>query len=207
MRTLIFSDTHLTSQFDTIKFSFLVGLFKKYDQLIMNGDFWDGYEVRFSTFIQSQWKDLFPYMREKTIYLYGNHDRREWTKNPELFSREQHDSYILGVGKKELMIEHGHKISPSFDISYPKLSYVLSSFFSSRHFPFGRELRGYENIQMKKYVKEHLTQNQILVCGHSHIAENNKKQRYINTGLIDNGIATYLSVDENKLTFTSETYG
>jgi predicted phosphodiesterase len=163
--------------------------------------------VRFSTFIQSQWKDLFPYMREKTIYLYGNHDRREWTKNPELFSREQHDSYILGVGKKELMIEHGHKISPSFDISYPKLSYVLSSFFSSRHFPFGRELRGYENIQMKKYVKEHLTQNQILVCGHSHIAENNKKQRYINTGLIDNGIATYLSVDENKLTFTSETYG
>ncbi len=207
MKTLIFSDTHLTSQFDAAKFSFLVNLFKRYDQLIVNGDFWDGYEVRFNKFIHSRWKDLFPYMKNKTIYIYGNHDRHEWTKQPELFSMAQYDRYSLQVGKKELIIEHGHKMAPSFDISYPKLSYVLSSFLSSRRFQFGRELRGWENMKMKRYAAEHLTANQILVCGHSHIPENNRKERYINTGTIDYGIATYISIIGAKITFTTQTYG
>ncbi|MEP7167026.1 MAG: metallophosphoesterase family protein [Candidatus Woesebacteria bacterium] len=207
MKTLIFSDTHLTTHFDSVKFDFLKDLFRHYDRIIMNGDFWDGYEVTFARFAKSDWRGLFPYMREKTIYIYGNHDRPEWTTHPELFSRAQYDRYTIQVGKKELVIEHGHKIAPSFDISYPKISYILSLFFSSRRFQFGNKLRGWENMQMKKYAQSHLTSNQILVCGHSHIAENSRKQGYINTGMIDYGIATYLSVDGEKMTLVTQTYG
>lgn len=208
MKILILSDTHLTATFDEVKFSYLYSLFSKFDQIILNGDFWDGYETTFVKFIRSKWRDLFPLMVEKkTIYLYGNHDKKEWTKNPNLFSIQQFEQYLLPVGRKELRIEHGHKLSPSFDISYPKLSYLLSTFFSSKHFPFGRSLRGWENMRMKLFAKENLRENQILVCGHSHIVEHNRKERYINTGLIDFGVASYLSINDSKIKLVTETFG
>lgn len=207
MKTLIFSDTHLTPVFDKIRFDYLQSLFQKYDQIIINGDFWDGYETTFAKFIRSQWKDLFPLLLEKnTIYLWGNHDKPKWTTDPNMFSVAQYDAYTLTVGKLTLHIEHGHRLAPSFDISYPKFSYFLSSLFSSRRFQFGRKLRGWENMQMKQYGLTKLNNDEILVCGHSHIAEYSKRNRYINTGLIDYGIANYLVVIGQKISFITETY-
>lgn len=207
MKTLIFSDTHLTASFDKVRFDYLKHLFQKFDQIIINGDFWDGYETTFEKFARSQWKDLFPILLAKrTVYIWGNHDKPQWTKDPSIFSIAQYDAYTLPVGKQELHIEHGHRLAPSFDISYPKFSYFLSALFSSRRFQFGRKLRGWENMQMKQFGMKNLAQNQILVCGHSHIAENNKKLRYLNTGLIDYGIANYLSIQNGKISFVTETY-
>ncbi len=207
MKTLIISDTHLTHNFDSGKFHYLRSLISHYDRVVINGDFWDGYETTFNRFISSRWNELFPLLLEKnTIYLYGNHDKKRWTPRPELFSVEQFDRYFIPIGKYELMIEHGHRIAPSFDITYPRLSYVLSAFFSSRRFQFGKLMEGEKNMQMKHFAKKNLSPNQVLVCGHSHIAENNKKQKFMNTGMIDYGVASYLSVDKNTFALHTETY-
>jgi predicted phosphodiesterase len=208
MKTIIFSDTHLTSVFDEPKFHYLKKLFTSCDRLIVNGDFWDGYETTFQKFSNSKWNQLFPLMIEKkAVFLYGNHDKKEWTKNPTVFSTKQADSISLTVGKETLVVEHGHRLSPSFDISYPKLSVMLSTFFSSKRLQFGRKLHGWENMQMKHFAKRELKRNQILVCGHSHIAEYNPKDKYINTGVIDFGVASYLRIVDQEISLVMETYG
>ncbi len=207
MKTIIFSDTHLTDVFDKQKYAYLVKRIASVDQVIINGDFWDGFETSFEKFAASQWKKLFPLLRAKqALYIFGNHDTKKWTSDPSLFSVYQSDRIILRVGKKELWIEHGQKIAPSFDITYPKLSTFLSMFFSSAHLPFRSSLRGFDNVLMKRYVKKNLAENQILVCGHSHIPEFNKAARFINTGFIENGIASYLLVSSNNLALRMETY-
>lgn len=208
MKTLICSDIHLTGLFDESKYIYLRELFSIFDKIIINGDFWDGYEIRFEKFTKTRWSDLFELLLSKdTIYIYGNHDKEGWTKRPELFSVSQHASYDLVVGKTTLHIEHGHRFAPSFDITWPKLSYVLSSIISSKRLGLGNELKGWENMQMKKYAKEHMSTNQILVCGHSHIPENSPKKHYINTGFIDNGIASYISINGTSIKLITETYG
>ena len=207
MKTLIFSDSHLTAHFDSAKCAFLQRLISSYDQVIINGDFWDGYETTFHKFANSEWKKLFPLLLKKnTIYLFGNHDKKHWTLKPELFSVDQGERFVLPVGKKQLVIEHGHKISPSFDITYPKIAYVLSAFFSSRRFSFGRLLQGEQNMMMKHFAKNHLASNEVLVCGHSHVAENSRHQKFMNTGLIDYGVASYLSVENSTFKLHTETY-
>ncbi len=207
MKTLICSDIHLTGTFDEGKYQYLTTLFSRFDSIIINGDFWDGYEIRFEKFARSRWNELFGLMREKnTIYIYGNHDKESWTKRPDLFSKSQYDSYVLQVGKIVLTIEHGHRLSPSFDITWPKLTYVLSSIISSKRFRLGNELKGWENMQMKKYAREHLAANEMLVCGHSHIPEYSPKSRYMNTGFIDHGIASYVAISGTSIKLITETY-
>lgn len=208
MKTIIFSDTHLTAVFDEAKFNYLRQLFSSCDRLIVNGDFWDGYETTFTKFIHSRWSELFPLMKQKqAVFLYGNHDKREWTTNPGLFSVRQGDTMSVIAGKQELVIEHGHRLSPSFDISYPKLAVILSTLFSSRRWQFGRKFHGWENMQMKHFAKKELHKNQFLVCGHSHIAEYNIKGHYINTGVIDFGVSSFLRVVDQKFSLEMETYG
>lgn len=208
MKTIICSDLHLAGDFDATKFEYLKDLFSDCDQLIINGDFWDGYEIRFEKFVKTPWSRLFPIMLAKnTVYIYGNHDKADWNIRPELFSTSQFSSYTLQVGKVELLIEHGHQFSPSFDITWPKLSYVLSSIVSSKRFRLGNELKGWENMQMKKYAKENLHANQLLVCGHSHIPENNRAHHYLNTGFIENGIASYIAIVGTSIKLVTETYG
>ncbi len=208
MKTIICSDIHLTAVFEEAKYAYLEKLFSSCDQLIINGDFWDGYETTFTKFSRSAWKELFPLMKQKNaIYLYGNHDKEEWTKDATLFSMKQVDVYTIQAGKAVLHIEHGHRIAPSFDMMYPKLANFLSTFFSGRRFRFAYGLRAWENIQMKQYAANQLPENQILVCGHSHIAEFNKKRRFINLGAIDSGIASYVLISGSNIKLVLETYG
>lgn len=71
MKTLIFSDTHLTKKFDLKKFLFLKRIIESADQVIINGDFWDSWFSDFNGFLKSGWKDLFHSLKEKeTIYIY-----------------------------------------------------------------------------------------------------------------------------------------
>ncbi|KUK82735.1 MAG: Metallo-dependent phosphatase, partial [Microgenomates bacterium 39_6] len=78
MKTLIFSDTHLTDRLDPKKMAFLKKIINKADQVIINGDFWDGAFISFDQFLSSPWQELFSLLKKKqTIYIYGNHDKKE----------------------------------------------------------------------------------------------------------------------------------
>ncbi len=77
MKTIIFSDAHLTNRFDEPTYRFLENMILSADKIIINGDFWDGEVVSFNQFINSKWQKLFPLLLErKAVYIYGNHDRQ-----------------------------------------------------------------------------------------------------------------------------------
>lgn len=74
-KTIVISDLHLTTNFDNRKFQFLKNIFTNSGQIIINGDFWSYYSCTFDEFLDFKWQELFPFMRAKTIYIHGNHDR------------------------------------------------------------------------------------------------------------------------------------
>jgi predicted phosphodiesterase len=88
MKILVISDVHLDNAFEKPKYRFLKKIIRRADRVIINGDFWDGYLVKFQQFIQSPWKSLFPLLKsKKTIYIYGNHDKKILSdKHTALFS-------------------------------------------------------------------------------------------------------------------------
>lgn len=121
MTIIIISDTHLTNEFDQKRFDFLKKIILESDQVIINGDFWDGYFVEFKNFIESSWRELFPFLKAKrTVYIFGNHDRREWAdEHVNLYSVEQKEKHELRLNERIFHIEHGNKIAPVPDDIFP----------------------------------------------------------------------------------------
>src|SRR3989338_228340 len=211
MKILVFSDSHLTEKFEEKKFNFLKKIIRQADQVVINGDFWDGYLTTFDRFISSGWSKLFPLLKaKKTIYLYGNHDRKSYMdKNADLFSDLQTYSYRLKLNGKTFKFEHGNNIHPILDEKLPrsinKLNTIIIGFllerFSSLKFILKRA-----NKIMKRINKKNSNKNEILVCGHSHWSEFDLKNRFINTGFIENGVAKYLLIDDEKIIPKEEWY-
>jgi len=215
MRTLIVSDIHLTHDFDESKFRFLTRLFSDYDSIILNGDFWDGFGTTFDRFVTSKWKDLFPLLKSKrAIYLYGNHDQKEYSdKRVSLFSAEQMVSYKLNEGATSYHIEHGNLLEPGLDVVLPSRSilyYVNICAHLVEHIfvMFGSP----QNLLLKqtnKVIKKKLKKRTItgwFLCGHTHIAEIDKKNKFANSGFIQYGKATYLVVDSSGPLLKKEWY-
>jgi len=76
----------------------------------VNGDFWSCYSSTFDEFLDSDWAGLFPLMLEKkTIYIYGNHDRKEFMdERVNTFSVEQSSIKLLDIRSNTFHIEHGN---------------------------------------------------------------------------------------------------
>lgn len=217
MKTIIFSDTHLTHKFDERRYKFLRGIISRADKVIINGDFWDYYWTTFNLFINSKWNQLFPLLKAKnTLYLYGNHDTPNWcNERTSLFSSKQNRKVTLKVGKKKLIITHGDIFSPGFDnfvAIYPALvekgSQTFTSFESigrtllGEHFALGK----LSNLRMRRFSRKYLQTNEILVCGHSHNLEYSPNQHYINLGTIDFGMGQYLEINNDKIDLKNEKY-
>ena len=218
MNTIIISDTHLTRKFDQKKFNYLKQIIESCNQVIINGDFWDKYFCTFNQFINSEWQTLFPLLLEKqAIYLYGNHDKKEWcNQHVSEFSVEQKIYTSLKVGNKELYITHGDEIAPDFDGRHPWIPVgKFTGFLGYQYEKIGLAISGdkflvraytYLNDGMKKWAKEKLKENQILVGGHSHLAEFNLKEKHINTGFIRFGYGQYLKIENDILELIEEKY-
>ena len=114
---LVFSDTHLYLPFDQKKFNFLKKIISESDRVIINGDFFDGYMIKFSKFIDSPWNQLFPLLKnKKTVYIFGNHDKKEFSdKRLSLFSDSQVSNYQLPTTHYNLIFTHGDDTRPTPD--------------------------------------------------------------------------------------------
>jgi len=217
MSTIIISDTHLTSRFNAKKFKYLKKILSQTDKVIINGDFWDGYLVSFDKFIKSKWQKLFPLLKsKKTIYIYGNHDSRKLTNQKiSFFTKDQHDSLDIKVGNKDLHIQHGHAIAPEIDDLFPwifrRKPIVYLSEINER---LKTRLRGekflakYQSVndKIKDWYFKSLPRNKILVCGHSHFAELDLDNNFINSGLIRHGYARYLKIKGDNIELIQERY-
>lgn len=218
MRTLIFSDSHLSLPFDKKKYNFLKKLIKTVEHVIINGDFWEGYEITFEQFINSLWKNLFPLLKsKKTVYIFGNHDKKILSdERISLFSIQQTKQYKLKQNNKILIFEHGNRICPFYDDIWkikktPSFltrlihifTYIMIRIFKKK---FIKYIYSRFNKVIKNKIKKEFNDNQILICGHTHFAEFNLKENFINTGFVNHGLAQYLIIDEEKITPKEEWY-
>lgn len=217
MKTIIFSDTHLTHIFDEKRYKYLRDIISTADQVIINGDFWDYYQTTFNLFIDSKWNHLFPLLKRKnTIYLYGNHDDISLCNDKvKLFSTKQNRKTHLKVGDKKLIVTHGDIFAPGPDIFREEQPYLVekgSQLFTSfekvgramlgEYFAFGRVT----NVKTKQYASRFLDDDEILVCGHSHNWEFAPEHNYINLGIIDFGVGQYLEIKDDKMEMKTDRY-
>jgi UDP-2,3-diacylglucosamine pyrophosphatase LpxH len=217
MKILVFSDSHLGPQFEENKYEFLKKIISEVDQVIINGDFWDGFLMKFDKFVESPWKKLFPLFKSKqTVYLYGNHDLPSMANDKVmLFSDIQGLYYQFTMNDQVFHIEHGNRFIPLLDESIPffKLPLVGKVLnFSERILVRGFGKRYLESAQSRKNVKikdvrgNHIKNDVFLICGHTHYAELDEANKFANTGIIRHGLAQYLIIEDGKVTAYNTTY-
>ncbi|MGI5828520.1 MAG: metallophosphoesterase, partial [Patescibacteria group bacterium] len=162
MKTIVISDTHLTPHFEQKKFSYLEKIIKKSDQVIINGDFWDGYLCSFEEFTKSSWRKLFPLLKSKeSVYLFGNHDPKKWaTKKTNLFSKRQYSSLKISLNEFNLHIQHGNSIKPSIGERHPWVANKLTARLASTFLGVGVRCFG-PDFYKKYYPRARLTDSKL----------------------------------------------
>lgn len=218
MKILVFSDTHLTPRFEEKKFKFLESIIKKAEQVIINGDFWEGYTCSFQQFIASPWKHLFPLLKKKkAVYILGNHDKKIFLgKKTQLFSSSITSSIVLKQKNLPLTIEHGNRFSPSWDDEIglkkpPALAIKAFEMFERTVVrSWGKKgllaFFGRFNKKIKKQIQKTDLQNTIHLLGHTHCAEIDLKNRFVNSGIIRHGLGQYITIEHGTITQHEEWY-
>lgn len=218
MRILIFSDTHLYHHFDKKKYEFLYKTISNADTVVINGDFWDGYLTTFEKFIHSPWKKLFPLLKKKnTIYIYGNHDKKEWSdKRAHLFSTQQKDAVVLDFGNYRLLVEHGNRIAPKLDGQlawiprHPFFGYIAAYFQKIGLSTMGEGFLAFwyekSHAKLRAYAQKVCKKQEILVCGHSHVANLSIGLHYANSGMIRDRIGQYLLIENEEIKLIKDHY-
>lgn len=213
MKILVFSDTHLTAVFDEKKYNFLKKIIQEADQVIINGDFWDGFLTSFDKFINSPWKQLFPLLKEKqAVYIYGNHDHAKYADGRvNLFSVFQTQQYAFSTKNSTYLLEHGHTsftlmagVPPLLLKIITRSSHLVEGFLTRL---WGRSTRFFGarlNRRLKKRARTR--SNHTSIFGHTHYAEYDVKNNFINTGYIKHGLAQYLIIDDHHIVAKEEKY-
>lgn len=204
MKTVVISDTHLSGKVYPKKFRYLKSIIEDADKVILAGDFWDGFVVSFDKFVNSEWQMLFPLLRERqAVYLYGNHDRPEWCdERVSLFSVKSGADTSLSVGGQLYHITHGHTILTPYDDRLPVLNHKvplrIGSHIDLAHKAiWGKRFLGRKsriNAPMAKWAANNLSEEQVLITGHSHYPEIDLSRRFINSGFIGLGYGNYVVI-------------
>jgi predicted phosphodiesterase len=216
MTTIIFSDTHLSNRVYRKKFFYLKHLIQSADQVIILGDFWDGFLTTFDKFVESGWRFLFPLLlQKKAIYLYGNHDRIEWSDDRvNLFSVRQEQELVVNLGGQQYLLTHGHALKTSLEDRFTILDHSMplrlgSSLDILHKLVWGRRFLKADkliNRPMIDWARDALPEPAILVCGHTHFPQHDLPERYLNDGFIGCGFGNYLKISEQGAELICERY-
>lgn len=218
MKTIIFSDTHLTKSFNKRKFEAIYSVVESADKVIINGDFWDGYFITLDDFLDSKWNKLFGLLKSKnTICLFGNHDTPALVnKKSNEFCLEYKIYYKLTSDNKVFHIEHGNRLAPELSAKYPWLKrnmYFLKKLTKLESFAelilnkaLGNMPFKEENNKMKERKDEFCHEKEFLVCGHSHRSEIDLGKKYINTGGNKFSPFKYLVVEDGEFELKAADY-
>ncbi len=217
MKTVIFSDTHLSKKFDVRKFNILKKIISGADRVILNGDIWDGYNTKFGDFINSKWQRLFPILKnKKTVYIEGNHDPFSLIdERANLFSDKQVKEYYFESGGYQFKVQHYWEDLAKFQRADSRLvQFLLVRLFikvvnifeglQDLFFHFSLlSLNGWRNNRrfIKKYTKKPQKHQgkPYLICGHTHIPIVNHKVRYLNCGAIMFRRFSYLVIEDGEI--------
>ncbi|MBI1862891.1 metallophosphoesterase [Candidatus Microgenomates bacterium] len=217
MRYLIFSDSHLTHHFDASKYAVLKEAISHADRVIINGDFWDGFSTTFEQFVQSPWKDnLFPLLKKKkTVYIYGNHDAAAYSdKRASLFSEKQATTYAFDSGDITIHCEHGNRLVPLIDEWLhtrmpPAANKIYSTFEDAMVKVFAHSYLRLAYAKFNKIAKEKIRSEghtNYVAIGHTHFAEHDAANRFLNSGIIQHGLAQYIYIEDGTITPVEKKY-
>ncbi len=222
MKTLLFSDSHLTNKFDSELFDYISKLVKSADQVVINGDFWDAYLTSFDAFCNSEWKKLFPLLKKKnTVYVVGNHDKLEFMdERCNVFSNLQVEDYEFKSGKKEFYVTHGHLIMPAYDNMFffrnplfVRYFYKIMNYFAYQVIGFKQLYAFFENkknieqfLGLKKFSKEKNVKGQFFIFGHSHVPNLNINDNFISLGEFQKKKRSYCMIDDGEIEFVVQKF-
>ncbi len=208
MRTLVFSDLHLTHEFNRTQCDYIANQIKKVDQVVINGDFWDSYLTTFGAFLDA-WQPLLSVLAEKnTIYVQGNHDLlAAMDERVYAFSRQVVTEYSVVTSAVTYIILHGNTIAQEFDARHPRLTARLKRFYPAlgvvAPLPvFGIPIKAWQrhaqqrvDRELRAYVAAQ-DDNSMYVFGHSHIRRDMPESRYLNPGAWSLDIARFLVISQ-----------
>lgn len=218
MKTLVFSDTHLTHKFDQKKFDFLHQIISDADKVIINGDFWDFWGTNFEKFFQSEWRHLFPLLKSKqTVYVCGNHDPLPTNRALlEQFCTQAVSEFLCRIGEFNYRFTHGHlltthhrsRLGNLYSRSIIKLEVIgfirpiLYFFNSIGEYLF--KLLGHQHLSKIAFIAHnnqimkslHQPHSDWLCCGDSHVPEVDSSNHYLNSGCILKNHASYLIIPD-----------
>ena len=220
MRILIFGDLHLSTKFNQAKFNKIVNLVNSVDEVIINGDFWDSAYCNFDEFTKSKWNQLFPVLKRKSaIYLYGNHDKKEWCDDRvTLFSVKQGKTYEIDFSNHKVYAMHGD--NQVYGSHWQKMPDWLEKFLwrignviegtlvkiFGKHF-----LKWYHkgtNNRFKEAKLKEFGVEPLVFYNHTHAQERDDKTRCHNTGCMKYGLFQYVIFDTKTgdIEFYDESY-
>jgi predicted phosphodiesterase len=219
MKYLIFSDTHLTEKFEPKKLELLKKIITSADRVIIAGDFYDQYFTSLNKVLNSDWKPLLDLLKEKkAVYIPGNHDLLVGDCSEYSFCQKIVPEYEFKSGKVEIVVRHGHKLAPGFE-KFKFLPQKIRNFISGIHnlteniltaiFGWlGANMYVYRYLDLWKTIKikKKKDTDQWWILGHIHLPYFNEKIRYVNTGFINHGLASYVLIEDGKIKLKKEGY-
>lgn len=219
MSTLVISDLHLSSHFEPDKYEYLAGLIDSYRKVIINGDLWSIYSDTWDHFQESMWIDLILNIATKDFtYIVGNHDPLFMqSENSPLYSNIQNEITIQNL-KNSFYITHGDNLLNSgFRSNYlapfnrrtgidRRTTYPLES-YANKSKPISSVKNSILKKRNRSIAKEIDKKGaDYAVFGHTHQAEICEEMKFINTGLIGYGYASYLVIREDSFELVEEKY-
>ncbi|OIP57920.1 MAG: hypothetical protein AUK12_01115 [Candidatus Levybacteria bacterium CG2_30_37_29] len=218
MKILIFSDTHLGTEFEEKKYDFLSRIISSVDHVIIAGDFYEGFVISFDEFIKSRWQGLFPLLKSKeTVYVYGNHDKDKEDERVKLFSDLTTRQYVFHTNGKTFVVEHGDRFKPLLRLL--KLFGLEHSSYFTKFYEKTEKLLirriGPKIIQaiykvfnedIKEKAKEEFQNGEILICGHTHAQEADPSCNFYDTGIIRHGLGQYIIIEDGQVMIKEEWY-
>jgi len=215
MKYLILSDIHLNRKFDQNKLDLLMQIVSKADEVVLAGDFWEEHQLSFAKLAETKWKPLLDLLSQKnTVFIPGNHDQHAAQQHV-TFTSNFTEEYRIEVGNRTYVVRHGHHIAPTMDVRNPRLfSNKYAMGFGTLFQLVGLHLRGQNffrvftilNNRMKKWAAENLSDNEILIAGHSHLQEDAFDEKLINSGVFKFGYAQYLWITNDGYELVNERY-
>lgn len=205
-KVVIISDTHLTKKFSPAKFELLKKIITDGDQLIINGDLWEGFGMTAQEFIDSPWKQLFPLFKEKeAVYLTGNHDPQDTEVNYGQLIKEIAPIYEFSQNGVDFYVAHGDYLDSTLDMRHPNWPKWILNFGSVVErlliSLIGRPyLKSYRksNNKIKQWHETNYAEKW-LICGHSHLPEIDVQNKFANSGIfLRPGLASYLIIAKGK---------
>lgn len=205
MEFLILSDIHFRKKFEEKKMNFLINLIKEYENIIINGDLYEAVYIKPKAILNGRYKPLWELLKQKnTVYIYGNHDpQHKSEKVAKYISKKQYDYLKIKLGDNCYHIEHGHKLGFKLG-NFPNFIYIPLDYISyeiQHYFDF---LTRYLGSKWNKIILNHrrinniIKNNEILICGHTHVKTIDLNNRFINGGYIKYGRGSYVVISDKN---------